>query len=86
MAVFSKIPVGTSLNVGNNLLFTVTVLFFVRVSIAVKKHHDQGNSYKGQHLNGVVLHFQRFISLLSWQAAWQHASRHSVGGVKNSTP
>ena len=25
-----------------------------RVSIAVKRHHDQGNSYKGQHFRGSV--------------------------------
>jgi hypothetical protein len=71
MAVFSKIPVGTSLNVGNNLLFTVTVLFFVRVSIAVKKHHDQGHSYKGQHLIGSGLQVQRFSPLSS---RWEHGN------------
>jgi hypothetical protein len=27
----------------------------------VKRHHDQGNSYKGQHLIGAALQFQRFV-------------------------
>ena len=27
----------------------------VKVSIAVNRHHNQGNSYKGQHLNGAGL-------------------------------
>ena len=30
------------------------------VSIAVKRHHDQGNSYKGKHLIGAGLQVQRF--------------------------
>ena len=32
----------------------------VRVSIAVKRHHDQGNSFRGQHLIGAGLQVQRF--------------------------
>jgi hypothetical protein len=28
---------------------------FVRVGIAVKRHHDRGNSYKGNHLTGAGL-------------------------------
>ena len=57
----------------------VTVL--VRVSIAVKRHHDQGNSYKGQHLIGAGLHFQTCSPLLSWQEAWQNPGRHGAGGA-----
>lgn len=38
--------------------------FLVRVSIAVKRHHDQSISYKGQHLIESGLEFLRF-SLLS---------------------
>jgi hypothetical protein len=30
-----------------------------RVSIAVKRHHNQGNSYKGKHLIGAGLQVQR---------------------------
>ena len=40
-------------------------LVLVRVSIAVKRHHDQGNFYKGQHLIEAVLQVQRFSPLLS---------------------
>ena len=29
----------------------------IRVSIAVKRHHNQGNSYKGQHLIGAGLQY-----------------------------
>ena len=32
----------------------------LRVSIAVKRHHDHGDSNKGQHLVGDGLQFQRF--------------------------
>jgi hypothetical protein len=42
-------------------------IVLVRVSIAVKRHHDQGNSYKGQHLIGAVLQVQRFSPLSSRQ-------------------
>jgi hypothetical protein len=49
------------------------------VSIAVKRHHDQGNSYKEQHLIGDGLQVQRF-SPLSWQEAWQHADRRGAAG------
>jgi hypothetical protein len=37
--------------------------------IAVERHHDHGNSYKGQHWAG--LQFQSFSPLSSWQEAWQ---------------
>jgi hypothetical protein len=57
----------------------------VRVVIAVKRYHDQGNSYKGQHLIGAGLQFQRFCPLSSWQEAWQHAGRHGAGRTKSST-
>jgi hypothetical protein len=33
--------------------------------IAVKRQHDQGNSYKGQHLIEAGLQFQRFSPLSS---------------------
>ena len=33
----------------------------VRVSIVAKRHYDQGNSYKGKHLIGAGLLFQRLI-------------------------
>jgi hypothetical protein len=34
----------------------------LRVSIAVKRHHDYGNSYKGQHIIGVGLLVLRFMA------------------------
>jgi hypothetical protein len=39
----------------------------VKVSIAVKRDHDQSNSYKGQHLIGAGLQVQRFSPLSSRQ-------------------
>jgi hypothetical protein len=53
----------------------------VRVSIAVKRHHDQANAYKGRYLTGAGLQFQRFSPLLSWQ----HAGRHGTGRAESST-
>ena len=46
----------------------------VRVSIAVKTHHDHGNRDKGQHLIGVGLQILRFSPL----SAWQHIGRHGL--------
>ena len=40
---------------------------FVRVFIAMKRHHDQDNSYKGKHLIGAGLQVQRCSPLSSWQ-------------------
>jgi hypothetical protein len=37
----------------------------IKVSIAVKRCHDQGNPYKGQHLIGAGLQVQRFSPLSS---------------------
>jgi hypothetical protein len=37
-----------------------------RVSIVVKRNHDQGNSYKGQHLIGASLLVLEFSPLSSW--------------------
>jgi hypothetical protein len=37
-------------------LFLYMPLVLVRVSIAVKRHHDQDNLYKGRHLVGAGLH------------------------------
>jgi hypothetical protein len=56
----------------------------VWVSIAVKRHHDQGNSYKGKHLIGAGLHFKRF-NPLSYQEAWQHPGTHGAGAGTESS-
>ena len=31
------------------------------ISIAVKRHHDQSNSYKGKHLTGAGLQFRSLV-------------------------
>jgi hypothetical protein len=43
----------------------------VRVPIAMKRHHDQSNSYKENHLIGAGLQVQRISSLSS---RWEHGS------------
>ena len=57
----------------------------VSVSVAVKRHHNQGNSYKRQHLIGAALKVLRFSPLSSWQEAWQYLGRHGTGGAESST-
>ena len=47
--------------------------------IAVKRHHDYCNCYKGQHLIEAGLKVQRFSPLSSQQEPWQHAGRHGAG-------
>ena len=56
----------------------------VKITIAVKRNHDQGNSYKEQYLIGSGLHFQRFSPSSSRQEAWQHVGRHGGGGAERS--
>jgi hypothetical protein len=57
----------------------------LRVSIAMNRHLDQGNSYKGQHLIGAGLLVLRSSPLPSGQEAWRHAGRHGAGGAESST-
>ena len=59
------------------------VIVLARVSIAVKRHHDQGNSYKGQHLIWAGLQILRSSPLSSWEA-WQHPGRHGARRAENS--
>jgi hypothetical protein len=40
---------------------TYMITYCLGVSIPVKRHHDQGNSYKGQHLIGTSLQVQSII-------------------------
>jgi hypothetical protein len=42
----------------------VPTSILIMVSIAVKRHHDQGNSYKGQYLVGVGLQVQSIIIMV----------------------
>ena len=50
-------------------------VFNLRVSIALKRHYDQDNSYKGQHWIGAGLQVLRFSPLSSWWKAWQHPGK-----------
>jgi len=50
--------------------------------VAVKRYHDQGNSYKGHHLIGADLQFQMSSPLSSWWETWQHSGRHSARGIE----
>ena len=56
----------------------------VRVSISVKRQHDQGNMYKKQHLIGADFQVLRLSSFLAWIETWQHLGRHGTGGPKVS--
>jgi hypothetical protein len=49
------------------------------------KIYNQGSFYKGIHLIGDGLDFQRFSSLSSWWEAWQHSGRHGVGECAESS-
>jgi hypothetical protein len=53
--------------------------------IAVKRHHDQGISYKGKHVIGPGLQFQSFSPLSSRQEAWQHPGRYNDGDEAESS-
>ena len=55
--------------------FLVPTFALVRVSTAVKRHHDYGNFVKGKHLTCDGLYIQSFSPLSSWQEAW-YAGRH----------
>ena len=50
----------------------------------MKRQCDEGNSYKGKHLIGAGLQFQRFSPLSSRQKARQHPGRHGAGEVAES--
>ena len=45
----------------------------VRVSTAVKRHHDHGNSYKGKHFIGAGLQFRGLVH-------YHHGRKH--GGMQ----
>jgi hypothetical protein len=56
----------------------------LRVSIAVKRHYDQGNSNKG-HLIRAGLLVLRFSSLSSRPEAWQNPDRNGAEEAQSST-
>jgi len=50
----------------------------VRISIAVKRHYNHNNSYKGKPLTDAGLHFRGLVQT-------SHIGRHGVGkGAENS--
>ena len=51
--------------------------------IAMKRHHNQGDSYTGKHFFGTGFQLQRFHPL-SWWEAWQHPGRPGAGGTESS--
>ena len=56
-------------------------LLLLRISTAMTMTtHIKENSSLG-----LVLQFQRFSPLSSWQEAWQYSCRHGAGGVESST-
>jgi hypothetical protein len=57
-------------------------LHYLATFIAVKRHHDHGLSYKGKHLIGAGLQFQRFSPLSLYQEAWWHVGRHGAGVMR----
>lgn len=61
------------------LAVVVVVFCLSYCSVVVMRHHDQGNSYKGQYLIGAVLQFRRISPLLSWWEVWLHTIRHGAG-------
>jgi len=62
----SKYTKGREQEKQKTIIMIKLTVSFVRVSIAVKSHRDQGNSYKGKHLIGIGLQFQRLSSLSPW--------------------
>lgn len=50
----------------------------LRVSIAVKKHHGRGESYKRKYLVGACLWCQRLSPLSVWWEGWWHTERRGT--------
>ena len=69
---FTRIPTVNSQQKSEILHFVL-----VRVSIPVKRHHVQGNSYKGQHLLGACLQVQK-SSLFSSGLDHQKVTRNRL--------
>lgn len=54
----------------------------VRVCIALKRHNDQGSSYKVKYSIEASLQFR---ALIPYHNGWWHAGRHDTGkGAENS--
>jgi len=52
------------------------IVFYLRISMAVKTPHNQGDSYKGKHLIKFYLYFQSFSQFLPWQEALKDGGRN----------
>lgn len=72
-----------AMNYLKNCFFVANCL---SVSIAVRRHYDQSNSYKGKHFLGSGLKLRDYSPLISWLEARYHADTHGVGGVESSMP
>jgi hypothetical protein len=51
----------------------------------VNRHHDQGKSYKGQHLIGAGPTGSEVQSIIIQVGAWQHLGRHSTNRAESSS-
>lgn len=60
----------------SNILICGRNICFSQCFIAVKRHHDHGNSYKREYLIGTCIHSQRFNLFSSWQEKCWEAGRH----------
>jgi hypothetical protein len=65
-----------SVTCGNIIALLVDGLCTSHCSIAVKRHHDQGRSYKRKPLIWACLQFQKFSPLSLCQGAGQHTGRY----------
>ena len=62
----SLLYAGTSLGICLGVVYLGPQLVCLRVLVSVKRNHDQGNSYQGQHLIGTGLQVYCFTPTLSW--------------------
>ena len=51
----------------------------IRVCIAIKKHYNHRNSYKGKYLIGTLLQFRGLVHSCHGGETQQHAGRHGAG-------
>ena len=52
----------------------------VKVTIAVKRHHDQGNSYKEKRLTRVSLQFRALVHYHDGECAGRHGAGEGAEG------
>ena len=61
MTVEPEVPVALPEFGIHPVISSLRTLIFLRGFIAVKRHHDQGNSSKGKHLSGVAYSFRGLV-------------------------